>query len=63
MTPTPRQREEWEAKRQLALENINEKIANLEYCLDVMVRERDQLEAATIEDSYFEFISEQGSER
>lgn len=63
MVLTPRQREDWEAKRRLALENMNSKIELIEYNLECMINERDRLESSTIEDAYFEFLREQGSER
>jgi hypothetical protein len=63
MTITARQREEWERKQSLALEKINDDIEALESRLDLLIKERDNVEAMTVEDSYFEFLAEQGSEK
>lgn len=63
MTPTPRQREEWERKRNAKLRELQEKIDDLETKHDYLRDEYNRIELTTIEDSYFEFLAEQGSER
>ena len=63
MTPTPRQREEWERKRKQALMDIIEEIDLLEYKTDCAKRERDTLEALTFEEHYFSHLTERESEK
>jgi len=58
MTPTTRQREEWERKRKIALDKLEQDMDDLSDRLDILVKERDRLEEMTFEDSYFQFLSE-----
>ena len=63
MNVTHRQREEWERKRKQAFMNIVEELELLEHKIDCLILERDRLKELTIDDSYFEYLAEQGSER
>ena len=56
MTPTPRQREEWERKLRIALDKLEEDMDNLSDRLDALIKERNRLEQMTFEDSYFSFL-------
>jgi len=63
MIITPRQREEWEKIKQAELDLLAEKIDELQDCIDLLIKERDRVEATTVEDGYFEFLAARGSER
>lgn len=63
MTPTTRQRKDFEVWRIDMLKAHNARISELESELDDVVKERARLEAMTIEDHYFSHLAEQGSER
>ena len=63
MNVTPRQREEWERKRKVSQDYIDKKLQVLESAIENLIKERDRIESMTIEDSYFEYLAEQGSER
>ena len=63
MTPTLRQCEEWERKRNLALQKLQEEIDELEYKLGFLHDEFNRIELMTIDDSYFEFLAGRGSEK
>ena len=65
MTPTPRQREEWESNKSKSLEEIKDaieyyecRIQDSEFRLEELKKELDMIKARTFEDSYFEFLAE-----
>ena len=63
MNVTPRQREEWTKRQHALLSHLESEIDFHEAKLSHLIEERDRLEAMTVEDDYFEFLAEQGSER
>ena len=63
MTQTPRQREEWERKRKIALEKLEGDMDELSDRLNSLTKERDRIEEMTFEDSYLEFLEEQGIDK